>query len=239
MPSSFHFHLTKMVDWIVRVKPKAVLDIGMGFGKWGFLAREYTDIFANRYQRQDWQTRIDAVEAFPDYKTPCHEYIYNDIHYGDARQVVPTLGRYDLVIVGDVIEHFTKAEGLALLAELRKRSRYVLISSPTVEFGQGDLLGNPYEIHRSAWGIDDLKGLEFDYDEYGNWLFVAMIRGELTEADGIVLDSRAARFAYSRKWLRRHPKLAELAKSLVNRVRPPKAPVAARASGTQGATAIE
>ena len=73
MPSSFHFHLGKMVDWVVKIQPKSVLDIGVGHGKWGFLAREYTDIFYNRYDRATWETRIEGVEAFPTYATPTYD----------------------------------------------------------------------------------------------------------------------------------------------------------------------
>ena len=85
MPSSTHFHISKMVDWIVRLQPTSVLDIGVGFGKWGFLAREYTDINAHHYKREDWTVRIEGVEAFPEYATPTYPYIYDKIHYGDLR----------------------------------------------------------------------------------------------------------------------------------------------------------
>ena len=53
MPTSFHHHISKMVDWVVRLQPRSILDIGVGFGKWGFLCREYLDIFQGRYARDD------------------------------------------------------------------------------------------------------------------------------------------------------------------------------------------
>ncbi len=39
-----------MIDWLVELQPRSVLDIGVGFGKWGFLAREYLDVNAERYK---------------------------------------------------------------------------------------------------------------------------------------------------------------------------------------------
>src|SRR5262249_16496078 len=153
-----------------KIQPESVLDIGIGFGKWGFLVREYTDIFANRYDRSQWKVRIDGVEAFQAYTTPLYEYIYNSIYYGSIQDVLPELSDYDLVIIGDVIEHFTKEEGLTLLSELRKKSRFILLSSPTVYFDQ-EIMDNTFETHKSLWTTEDFKQFQFDYDEYDHWLF--------------------------------------------------------------------
>ena len=217
MPSSTHVHISKMVDWIVRLQPTSVLDIGVGFGKWGFLAREYTDINAHRYQREDWRVRIEGVEAFPEYATPTYQYIYDQVHHGDLREVLPRLTTYDLVIIGDVIEHFDKEVGLDLLRQLRQKSQYILLSSPTVFFTQ-ELFENDFERHRSLWTVDDFEGFRFDYDEFEQWVFVALLRGELPSERDIALDGRHSRLVYSRPLLKKHPKVAHLAKSLLHRV---------------------
>ena len=217
MPSSTHVHISKMVDWIVRLQPTSVLDIGIGFGKWGFLVREYTDINAHRYQREDWRVRIEGVEAFPEYVTPTYHYIYDQVYHGDLREVLPRLTTYDLVIIGDVIEHFDKEVGLDLLRQLRQKSRYILLSSPTVFFTQ-ELFENEFERHRSLWTVDDFKGFQFDYDEFEQWVFVALLRGELPSEHNLALDGKHSRLVYNRPLLKKHPKVAHLAKSLLHRV---------------------
>ena len=217
MPSSTHFHVSKMIDWIVRLQPTSVLDIGVGFGKWGFLAREYTDINAHQYKREDWKVRIEGVEAFPEYATPVYPYIYDKIHHGDLRTVLPDLTTYDLVIIGDVIEHFDKEAGLELLQQLRKKSQYILLSSPTVFFTQ-ELFENAFEQHKSLWTVDDFGGFQFDYDEFEQWVFVVLLRGDLPAERDISLNGKASRFVYGQPLLKRHPKVAHLAKSVLHRV---------------------
>ena len=217
MPSSTHVHISKMVDWIVRLQPKSVLDIGVGFGKWGFLAREYTDINAHHYKREDWRVRIEGVEAFPEYSTPTYHYIYDKVHYGDLRIVLPELPEFDLVIVGDVIEHFDKEVGLELLQQLRRKSRHILLSSPTVFFTQ-ELFDNEFERHRSLWTVDDFAGFRFDYDEFDQWVFVALLEGDLKGKNSVQLDGKTSRLVYKRPMLKRHPKIAHLAKSVLSRV---------------------
>ena len=217
MPSSTHVHISKMVDWIVRLQPTSVLDIGVGFGKWGFLAREYTDINAHHYKREDWKVRIEGVEAFPEYATPTYHYVYDQVHYGDLRTVLPNLGTFDLVIIGDVIEHFDKEVGLDLLQQLREKSRYILLSSPTVFFTQ-ELFENEFEQHRSLWTVEDFAGFRFDYDEFEQWVFVALLEGDLKAENTVRLDGTTSRLVYKRPLLKKHPKIAHLAKSVLGRV---------------------
>jgi hypothetical protein len=220
MPSSFHYHITQMVEWLIKIQPRSVLDIGVGFGKWGFLAREYLDISESRYQPAEWQVRIDGVEAFPAYATPTYNYIYSNVYYGDVRTLLPQLPDYDVVILGDVIEHFTKAEGLALLRQLKRKSKFILMSSPTFFFQQA-IMGNAYETHLSLWKLEDLEavvGSHCEYEEFRGMLFAAALRGDLATAEDPVLNSWAAHIVYSRKTLRAHPKLAALAKTFLRRL---------------------
>jgi hypothetical protein len=216
MPTSFHHHISKMMDWVVRLQPRSVLDIGVGFGKWGFLCREYLDIFQGRYLPAEWQTRIEGIEAFPAYATPTYDYVYNQIHYGDVREVLAGLPEYELIIIGDVIEHFEKQVGLELLAELKRKSAFVLLSSPTVFYPQGDAFENEFERHLSFWTIEDFAASKFDYEEYDN-AFVALIRGEQPATVEPGLDGRAAAAVYGRGFLKRRQRLARIAKNGLRR----------------------
>jgi hypothetical protein len=87
-----------------------------------------------------------------------HRFLYDHIHVGDAARLLPKLPRYDLIFLGDIIEHFEKAVGLALLADaFAKAGKAVIVSTPKFETAQEDLCGNELERHRSLWGVKDFR----------------------------------------------------------------------------------
>jgi len=163
MPSSRPNLIPTVIHIIRQLRPKSILDVGVGFGKWGHLFREYTDILESehepaRYHRANWQVRIDGIEGFPDYITEMHRFLYNDIHIGNAAQLIKTLPGYDIIFLGDVIEHFTPEDGKQFLTDaLAHANQAVAISTPKYETEQDDLCGNELERHRSLWGEDDFK----------------------------------------------------------------------------------
>ena len=163
MPSSRVQTIPTVIHIVQQLQPRSILDVGVGFGKWGHLFREYTDINAaehdpGRYDRAGWQVRIDGIEGHAPYLTVMHHFLYNELHVGDALQLLPSLGPYDLIFMGDIIEHVAKATGRHLLAAALDRARIaVLITTPKFETGQGDSCGNPLERHRSLWSARDFK----------------------------------------------------------------------------------
>ena len=164
MPSSQAITIPVVIDVIKRLKPTAILDVGVGFGKWGHLFREYTDIKASehdpaRYNRGNWTVRIDGIDAYPAYVTDMHHYLYNAIHIGPVESVLPTLGEYDVVFFGDVIEHMDKSSGMRVLATaLEHASKAVILTTPKYDSGQEELCGNPFERHRSLWTAAEFLG---------------------------------------------------------------------------------
>jgi hypothetical protein len=163
MPSSRPNTIPTVIHIVKQLRPASILDVGVGFGKWGHLFREYTDIVAaehdpRRYKRKHWQTRIDGIEGHTAYLTPMHRFLYNEIFVGDARQIVDRISRYDLIFLGDIIEHFDKSDGLALLRRcVAKAKKAVVLSTPRHETLQEDLCGNELERHRSLWSANDFK----------------------------------------------------------------------------------
>ena len=92
------------------------LDIGFGFGKNGFLIREYAELwYGNNVDPKSWKHNIDGIEAFGDYIQDWHNQIYNKIYMGDALDVLPSLDKYDLIVMTDVLEHFEKDDGFKVL----------------------------------------------------------------------------------------------------------------------------
>lgn len=142
---------------IIRERPTSFLDVGCGFGMMGMLAREYTDIDLRRYQRHEWKTRVDGIEVFPGYITELQRLIYNTIYVGDALDVLPSLGVYDLVVCCDVLEHLDEKDGSHLLDLITLKCKKALISTPVRFIKQGAVFGNEHETHRKLWTQEELK----------------------------------------------------------------------------------
>ncbi|MDB6058321.1 MAG: hypothetical protein JWO95_2165 [Verrucomicrobiales bacterium] len=166
MPTSRATAIPTVIQLVLHLQPESLLDVGVGFGKWGHLFREYTDIRLSestpeRYDRKNWKVRIDGIEGYPEYLTPAHDFHYDQIHRGDAAKVLPTLGNYDIIFLGDIIEHFDKKAGMQLLAEaVKKANKAVIISTPKFDTEQGASCGNELERHRSLWHAADFE--QFD-----------------------------------------------------------------------------
>jgi hypothetical protein len=153
------------VNVVLQLRPRSILDVGVGFGKWGHLFREYTDIVASesehaRYLRGNWQVRIDGIEGYPEYLTEMHRYLYDSIHIGEMTQVLPRLGRYDLIFMGDVIEHLDKSQGRAFIQEaLNHADMAVVLATPKFDCPQDEICGNHLEVHRSLWTAGEFRSL--------------------------------------------------------------------------------
>jgi hypothetical protein len=159
MPTSHSGQINTIVEIITEINPSSILDIGVGYGKYGFLSREYLDISNNKDQYNSRRVIIHGIEGFPEYITDLQRMIYDDIFIGDALQVVDKLEKqYDLILLMDVFEHFSYDDGLALLKKLTAKGKYVLISTPKLMSEQGAEFGNVYETHRFEW-----KKRHFDF----------------------------------------------------------------------------
>jgi hypothetical protein len=157
MPSSRPDTIPTVIHLLRQLRPESILDVGIGFGKWGHLFREYTDIHASendpkRYHRNHWRVQIDGIEGHADYLTEMHRFLYNTIWTGNALDLIRTVPDYDLIFLGDIIEHFDKPQGRSLLDQsIAKARKAVLVSTPKFATDQADLCGNELERHRSLW----------------------------------------------------------------------------------------
>jgi len=161
MPSSyFTFEVISLTE---QLSHKSILDVGPGFGKYGMLLREYLDIWFGRYHKKSWECRIDCIEAFKDYITPVHEYIYNQIYIGKAEEMINQLPSYDLILILDVIEHLEKDIGINFIIDCKKKSSAIIIMTPKGFTEQAPYMSNQFEIHRSGWIEKDFETLGFNY----------------------------------------------------------------------------
>ena len=141
--SSYDYGKPEICAWVRTYFPRnsTILDVGACDGKWRRLLPEYTN--------------MDGVEAWPPNFRTLRTDGYRDLFLDDIRRF--KFDYYDLVILGDVIEHLTVEEAQMVLAYVTPRCRDMIVAVPFL-FEQGDKDGNPFEIHIQ----DDLTPENFE-----------------------------------------------------------------------------
>jgi len=164
--------------WIYNIRPKRVLDVGCGFGKFGFICRDILEICTGqRYKKSEWKTKVDALEIFePFVRTPMHEYLYDNIIVGDAR--THYYDDYDLIIMGDVLEHMEKDEALNLVRIVRNHCRWLIIQTPYGLMKAPSCFDNPNEEHKCGILPENFNEY-YGQVEINDNIFCILIRGEL------------------------------------------------------------
>jgi hypothetical protein len=166
LPSSPYKHISRILDVILKLNPNSILDVGMGFGKYGVLCREYLELWDGRENYHEFKRRIDGVEAYDKYITPIHKFVYNNTYLEDVLALIDKVDyKYDLVLLVDVFEHFDKRAGNSLLKKLLLKSKGVLISTPKNPSNQKDAFENVFETHRAKWTSQELSS-------FGNTFFL-------------------------------------------------------------------
>ena len=181
MPICRPDHLSWLCNKVIELKPQSILDIGFGFGSNGMLFRAYTDVWRGDYF--GWKTQIDGVEIYDRYITDIQRAIYSNIYTGNILDLVDELGYYDLIYMGDVLEHFEKEDGKILLEKLKKKARTLIIVTPRKVLAQGDVYGNEFETHRSQWEDKDFEGCFIG--QFGNSMVIVHERPSIYYCDGM------------------------------------------------------
>lgn len=165
MATSFSDQFPSVIHILTRLKPRSVLDIGKGFGKYGFLIHEYCGIDPKKAPnpsmtlRQQSTIVVDAVDINRDYDFPHLSHLYSTVHIGDILQLYPKLPNYDLILMADVIEHLPKESAKEMLRAFIAKGSRVLVTTP-VTFFQQELYESDAETHVSFWTTAD-------FGEYG------------------------------------------------------------------------
>lgn len=116
-------------------KDSKILDVGFGSGVYGKLLRAF------------YYQNIDGIDV---YDKNIHEMgldkIYDNIFIGNILNF--DFDHYDLIIMGDVLEHMELKAAKNLLSSFieNKKCGTMIISIP-YEYEQEELYGNPYEKH--------------------------------------------------------------------------------------------
>jgi hypothetical protein len=152
MPTSNISQITDIMELIYFTNPRSILDIGVGFGKYGFLSREFLELMDGRKKYNDWKVNIVGIEAFKDYLTQVHDFIYDKIYLGNVIDILPTINnKFDMILLIDVLEHFDFRDGIKILNICKEKSDYMIVSTPKDIGIQQDSFNNTFEIHKFQW----------------------------------------------------------------------------------------
>ena len=130
--SQFDHWVGTLVDLL---QPATVLDIGPGAGKYGRIIRA-------RASQSTFTTHLTAIEIDASYvDTYKLRDIYDVVTIDDAISLLKAPRcRYDLVMIGDCIEHMRKSSAVDLLNFLIYRAGYICVIYPD-RFVQDGLVG--------------------------------------------------------------------------------------------------
>ena len=116
---------------------RRVVDVGAGGGT-------YVKLLAPIAPGVHWI----AVEAWTPYiaeyalARQYHEVINRDVRELEIAPLAP-----DLVLFGDILEHMTQEQALAVVGKALGAAPYVMISIPIIDYPQHELEGNPFQRH--------------------------------------------------------------------------------------------
>ena len=156
MPFSVGVFDEKLKEHIAKINPKTTLDVGSGAGKNVMLCR---NVLPNSII-ESIEPTMEYVEQY-ELNQKCDK-VYNLSVQDYVNQHASN--RYDLVIFGDVLEHFFRSEAIDYLDYFLYRSKWVIAVWPT-NLPQDAWGENHFEIHKSNFKISELTA-KFDVQYY-------------------------------------------------------------------------
>jgi SAM-dependent methyltransferase len=161
-------------------RPGRVLDLGIGFGLYGAVVRQWSDL--GTWPAKTW---LVGVEGFAAYRNPAWD-LYNLVVVDSIENYLARASDlFDCILLTDVIEHFPKETGLAVVQgaqRLLERGGSLFVGTPALFCPQEAVYGNEFERHRSVWTAADFVALGFRVildgapDHWGNQMLLAQWR---------------------------------------------------------------
>lgn len=164
MPSSAWEYNDFAREKFTELAPRRILDIGPGSGKWAKVLGGRPEV---QVDGQHWT----GLEVFPRYILDYDlTTLYDRIIVDDVRNVdhiddltvadgfswgMELAPRYDLIIMGDVLEHLQPDEADRVMRRLHGCGSALLIAGPIIPFEQGAWGGNEHETHHWHPTVDD------------------------------------------------------------------------------------
>lgn len=155
MDTCSHLNITDILEIIRKVNPVKILDVNVGFGRWGILCRELLERDNNgKIKRPDlWNLKIDGVENIETNKLHnYHDIFYDNIYRQSLRNFLENhISLYDITIFSEVFENLPKDVGFEMIKNASEISRFILVY---VRLGEH----NDQENNKSTiWNEDDFE----------------------------------------------------------------------------------
>jgi len=134
MPYSYGKFKNEIRDRIIdKFNPQTeILDVGAGSGV-------YSDLLWSTFRK------IDALEIFPNYIQMFElEKRYRSVIQADINHF--NFDGYELLIMGDILEHLTVEDAQKILSKIKSNNQGVMIAVPYL-YEQGEEFGNIHETH--------------------------------------------------------------------------------------------
>lgn len=131
LDTNSHLNITDILEIIRKVNPVKILDVNVGFGRWGILCRELLerDSFGNVRRPDLWNIKIDGIEKLEgnnlhNYHDVFYDNIYRQDIYGFLKSHVSL---YDLTIFSEILECTSKETAIEMISNSMEISRFILI----------------------------------------------------------------------------------------------------------------
>lgn len=175
MPDS-HPLFNEIIQQIVSsLQPQTIIDVGIGKGKIGQLCRQASPT-----------AKISGFEVYQPFVEKYKENyngVYESVVIADFREWIRQNSNWqaDLIVFGDVLEHFFYSEVHDVIQFCLYRVKYLMAIWPT-EYLQNDFDGNLEESHRSNFKLSDLARYPIRYYQCNKIsaeidLHIALIKG--------------------------------------------------------------
>lgn len=156
MPIGSYSLVPHVAHVLFQCQPRRVLDLGIGFGMYGAVVRQWLDL-----GMRPWRTCLLGVEAFASYGNPLWD-LYDLVVVAPLQEFLAREHEpFDFILFFDVIEHLERREGLLAVercqALLSPQGR-LMVGTPAVFMEQGAVHDNEFERHRSLWTAEDFRG---------------------------------------------------------------------------------
>ena len=135
---------------------KSFLDVGCGMGHYGLAARMYASAWHHQDQDPDPAMRNISLVGVDINETtilPHHRSLYDQVLLGGIQDLISHLQQFDVVWIGDCIEHMKDEIAIPALKNLWEHTEQLLMLATVKVYTlyETKKLGTIHASHRSAW----------------------------------------------------------------------------------------
>lgn len=123
-----------------------VLDVGCGFGEWGFMMRTIKRGSPYLIGVDIWRPYLERIHPLK---------IYDELIEVKIPHIPLKEKSIDISVACEILEHLSKNAGCELMAELQRVTEKTIIVSTPLNYPQEEVRGNPYEKHVTDWSPKD------------------------------------------------------------------------------------